>query len=67
MDCDLEVIYADDGLGAKIVDLIVEDMLAGEHTLKIHYAGARYEQNIVVSSSNIFFKLDVDIAASKPQ
>lgn len=47
--------------------LIVEDMLAGEHTLKIHYAGARYEQNIVVSSSNIFFKLDVDIAASKPQ
>ena len=47
--------------------LIVEDMLAGEHTLKIHYAGARYEQKIVVSSSNIFFKLDVDIAASKPQ
>ena len=26
LDCDLEVIYADDGLGAKIVDLIVEDM-----------------------------------------
>ena len=47
--------------------LIVEDMLAGEHTLKIVYAGSRYEQKIVVSSSNIFFKLDVDIAASKPQ
>lgn len=47
--------------------LIVEDMLAGEHTLKILYAGGRYEQKIVVSSSNIFFKLDVDIAASKPQ
>ena len=47
--------------------LIVEDMLAGEHTLKIIYAGGRYEQKIVVSSSNIFFKLDVDIAASKPQ
>ena len=47
--------------------LIVEDMLAGEHTLRIIYAGSRYEQKIVVSSSNIFFKLDVDIAASKPQ
>ena len=47
--------------------LIVEDMLAGEHTLKILYAGGRYEQKIIVSSSNIFFKLDVDIAASKPQ
>ena len=47
--------------------LIVEDMLAGEHTLRIVYAGSRYEQKIVVSSSNIFFKLDVDIAASKPQ
>ena len=47
--------------------LIVEDMLAGVHTLKIVYAGSRYEQKIVVSSSNIFFKLDVDIAASKPQ
>ena len=47
--------------------LIVEDMLAGEHTLTIDYAGTKYREQIVVSSSNVFFKLDVDVAASKPQ
>ena len=36
--------------------LTVEDMLAGEHELKILYAGSEYTQNIIISSAAVYFK-----------
>ena len=47
--------------------LTVEDMLAGEHELKILYAGSEYTQNIIISSAAVYFKQDVNLAAAKMQ
>ena len=47
--------------------LTIKDVLPGTYTLKVVHGGATHEKAIVVSSSSVFFKQEVDIAASLPQ
>ncbi len=47
--------------------LTVKDVLPGTYALKVVYGGATHEKAIVVSSSSVFFKQEVNIAASLPQ
>ncbi len=47
--------------------LTVKDVLPGTYALKVVYGGATHEKAIVVSSSSVFFKQEVNIAASQPQ
>ncbi|MBQ5353828.1 MAG: PEGA domain-containing protein, partial [Alistipes sp.] len=47
--------------------LTCEGLLAGEHSLKLVYSGVDYNQNIVVSSANIYFIQNVDIKSTSSQ
>ncbi|MBR7183292.1 MAG: SUMF1/EgtB/PvdO family nonheme iron enzyme [Alistipes sp.] len=47
--------------------LTIKDVLPGTYTLKVVHGGATHEKAIVVSSSSVFFKQEVNIAASQPQ
>lgn len=47
--------------------LTIKDVLPGTYALKVVYGGATHEKAIVVSSSSVFFKQEVNIAASLPQ
>jgi hypothetical protein len=47
--------------------LTVEGLLAGEHNLKLVYSGLQYEQTIVISSSKVFFRQDVDMKSTSMQ
>ena len=47
--------------------LVVEEVLPGEHTLRLVYGGASKEQTINVNSGNVYFKQEVDIKAAQPQ
>ncbi len=47
--------------------LIVEDMLAGNYTLKLEYAGKQYIKEISVSSSSVYFKQEVDLRGASMQ
>ncbi len=47
--------------------LMVEEVLPGEHTLRLVYGGAGKEQTINVNSGSVYFKQEVDIKAAQPQ
>ena len=47
--------------------LTVEGLLAGEHKLKLVYSGVDYNQDIVISSTKIFFRQDIDIKSTSSQ
>ena len=47
--------------------LTVEGLLAGEHRLKLVYSGIDYNQDIVISSTKIFFRQDIDIKSTSSQ
>ena len=47
--------------------LTIKGVFAGEHTLKLVYGNVSHEQKIVVTSGNISFRQNVNIAASEPQ
>ena len=63
-------IYIDDQFKGKTNSdflLTVEGLLAGEHNLKLVYSGLQYEQTIVISSSKVFFRQDVDMKSTSMQ
>ena len=45
----------------------IAEVTIGAHTLKVVYGSTSAEQSIVVNKSSIFFRQDVDTAASEPQ
>lgn len=47
--------------------LTVEGLLAGEHALKLIYSGVDYNQTILISSTNIFFRQDIDLKSTSSQ
>ncbi len=47
--------------------LTIKEVFIGEHTLKLTYGNVSHEQKIEVNSGKIFFRQNVDIAASEPQ
>lgn len=47
--------------------LTVEGLLAGEHDMKLIYSGVDYNQTILISSTKIFFRQDVDIKSTSSQ
>lgn len=49
------------------LSLTVAEVMVGEHTLRLEYGNQRYEQKIAVNKSNIFFRQNVNVEASKPQ
>ena len=55
------------GVTANNYQLIIKEVLPGEHTLKVVYGGAQPEQKINVHSGNISFRQNINIAAAVPQ
>ena len=49
------------------LSLTVAEVMVGDHTLRLEYGNQRYEQKIAVNKSNIFFRQNVNVEASKPQ
>lgn len=47
--------------------LTVEGLLAGEHALKLIYSGVDYNQTILISSTSIFFRQDIDLKSTSSQ
>ena len=47
--------------------LTVNDITPGTHKLKVQSGSSIAEQNIEVSSTAIYFRLDVNVASSRPQ
>ena len=47
--------------------LTVAGMLAGEHSMKLVYSGVDYNQTILISSTKIFFRQDIDIKSTTSQ
>ena len=47
--------------------LTVACMLAGEHSMKLVYSGVDYNQTILISSTKIFFRQDIDIKSTTSQ
>ena len=63
-------VYLDDNYKGRTNDrytLTVMDIMPGSHTLKIQHGSAVVEQQIEVTSTNLYFRLDVDIANTIPQ
>ena len=48
-------------------DLSVKDMTHGAHKLRVEYGGAVSEQDIVVSSTNVHFRLNIKHEQARPQ
>lgn len=49
------------------LSLTVAEVMVGDHTLRLEHGNQRYEQKIAVNKSNIFFRQNVNVEASKPQ
>ncbi|MBQ3209373.1 MAG: PEGA domain-containing protein [Alistipes sp.] len=49
------------------LSLTIAEVMVGDHTLRLEYGNQRYEQKIAVNKSNIFFRQNVNVEASKPQ
>lgn len=49
------------------LSLTVAEVMVGDHTLRLEYGNQQYEQKIAVNKSNIFFRQNVNVEASKPQ
>ena len=47
--------------------LTVQDVMPGEHTLKIVYGGATQERKINVHAGSVYFRQDVNVQATIPQ
>ena len=48
-------------------DISIKDITPGSHKLRIEYGGAKSEQDIVVDSSNIHFRLNLKQEQARPQ
>ena len=48
-------------------DISIKDVTPGAHKLRIEYGGAKSEQDIVVDSSNIHFRLNLKQEQARPQ
>lgn len=64
-DVYLDNIYK--GQTSSALNLTVQEVIVGEHTLRIEWGNKRYEQSITVNKGSIFFRQNVDTEASKPQ
>ena len=63
-------IYLDNELKGKSDDtyvLTVNNVMAGNHSLRIEYELMKHEQDIFVSDTNIHFKAELNTATSRPQ
>lgn len=49
------------------LSLTIAEVMVGDHTLRLEYGNQQYEQKIAVNKSNIFFRQNVNVEASKPQ
>ncbi len=49
------------------LSLTVAEVMVGDHMLRLEYGNQQYEQKIAVNKSNIFFRQNVNVEASKPQ
>ena len=47
--------------------LTIAEVMIGDHTLRVEYGNSKFEQQITVNKSNIFFRQNVNVEASKPQ
>lgn len=47
--------------------LTIAEVMIGDHTLRVEYGNGKFEQQITVNKSNIFFRQNVNVEASKPQ
>ncbi len=63
-------VYVDDVFKGRTANgqvLTIEEVLPGEHTLKLQYGSSVKEQCINVNSGSIYFRQDVDVAGMQPQ
>ncbi|MBR2352178.1 MAG: PEGA domain-containing protein [Alistipes sp.] len=63
-------VYLDDvyrGTIGENYDLVVQDVVPGNHTLRLEQGAARAEQQVDVSRENISFRIAVNTATSRPQ
>ena len=63
-------IYLDNELKGKSDDtyvLTVNNVMAGNHSLRIEHEAMKHEQSIFVSDTNIHFKAELNAATSRPQ
>ena len=63
-------VYIDDefkGRTDESYSLTVHDILHGAHKLRVEYGGIKSEQDIVVSSTNIHFRLNIKHEQTRPQ
>ena len=63
-------VYVDDVFKGRTANgqvLTIEEVLPGEHTLKLQYGSSVKEQRINVNSGSIYFRQEVDIAGMQPQ
>ncbi|MBO7264316.1 MAG: PEGA domain-containing protein [Alistipes sp.] len=72
VNCDVEgaEVYVDNlykGTTDANYTLTVKDIAPGRHTLKVKYGSAVSEQDIEVTSENLAFRMNVNVAKSRPQ
>lgn len=63
-------VYIDDKYCGKTNDeyyLTVHDVLPGDHTLRVEFAGRRAEKPITVHKESLVFRCNVDTAEARPQ
>ena len=63
-------IYIDDTYRGKINDsyvLVVNNIMAGNHKVRVEHGNLKSEQEIFVSDTNIHFKVELNTTLSRPQ
>lgn len=63
-------VYIDDaymGKTNKDYSLTIDDVLPGDHTLRLQYGSSTHEQKINVQKGNILFRGEVDLSGMRPQ
>ena len=63
-------VYLDDNYKGQIsnrYDLTVSDVYPGPHRIRVKFGSISQEQNVEVSSSNIHFRIILDLESAKPQ